>query len=91
MTKTVTVILDGDYKTIASDADYSTATIQVRGQNAGEIVIDERSEAQRNSDGDEAGIIYQQLESAQFSGWAGEIRARAPHGEKDSVITVILS
>ncbi len=91
MTKTVTIPLDENYKVIAESTNHNTATIQVRGDNSAEIIVDERTEVQRNTDGDEGGIIYAPLEITQYSGWAGEIRARAPHGDHTSEVTIILS
>ncbi|WP_292950141.1 MULTISPECIES: hypothetical protein [unclassified Neptuniibacter] len=91
MSKTIELELDENYQVIADSIDYSTATVQVRGSNSAEIIVDERTDAERTADEDSMGVIYGSLERAPFAGWDGEIRARCPHGKQKTKIAVILS
>lgn len=59
---------------VAESPTHSTATIQVRGTESVVVVVDNRDEAQRATDGDDLGLVYKPGDSIQFSGFDGEVR-----------------
>ncbi|MGH1429743.1 MAG: hypothetical protein ACRBB4_01365 [Neptuniibacter sp.] len=75
MTQTVVFEdIGNDPVVLADGATYSTVTVQVRGVEDVEIVVDDRDEATRQAAGDNIGVSYTEGEKTQFSGFVGEIR-----------------
>lgn len=92
MTRTVVFDEIGNESVVLADgATYSTVTVQVRGVEAVEIVVDERDEATRQAAGDNIGVSYAEGEKTQFSGFGGEIRVtRLSKVSKNSARVVVV-
>ncbi|MGI1672083.1 MAG: hypothetical protein K6L74_17395 [Neptuniibacter sp.] len=75
MTKTVVFKDIGQTPVVVGDsATHNTVTVQVRGTEAVEIVVDDRDETTRQAAGDDQGIVYKPGEISQHSGFDGEVR-----------------
>lgn len=77
MTKTVNFDLTGDYTEIADSTNDTTVTIYNRSSYTLGVVVDERDEATRITDGDENGIVYLAPGESHFeSGFTGAIKVK---------------
>lgn len=91
---TQTVVFDdigNDPVVLADGAAHSTVTVQVRGAEDVEIVVDDRDETTRLAAGDDQGVSYKEGEKTQFSGFGGEIRVkRLSKVSKNSAKVVVI-
>ncbi|MGI1672154.1 MAG: hypothetical protein K6L74_17760 [Neptuniibacter sp.] len=90
---TKTVVFDdvgNDPVVVADGALFSTVTVQVRGVEAVEIVVDDRDETTRQAAGDNKGVSYAEGEKTQFSGFDGEIRVNRLSNISKNTATVVV-